>query len=48
MDVQGGQMSCLMGWDLMEYDYVRVGKGRFIPLSVKPTTSTARLTGDIV
>jgi hypothetical protein len=39
VDVQGGQMGCLTGRDLFEYDYVSVGKDGFVPISVKLMTS---------
>jgi hypothetical protein len=48
IDMQGGQMRCLSGRDLMEYDYVSVGKDGFVPISMKPMTSATRLADDIV
>jgi hypothetical protein len=48
VDVQGGRMSCLMGRDLTEYNYVSVGKDGFIPISVKPMTNATRLVDDVV
>jgi hypothetical protein len=36
-DLQEGQMKCLTGRDLLDYDYVNVGKDGSIPVSVKPT-----------
>jgi hypothetical protein len=48
IDMQGGQMRCQSGWDLMEYDYVSVGKDGFVPISMKPMTSATRLADDIV
>jgi hypothetical protein len=44
--VQGGQMGCLIGRDLTEYDYVSVSESVFIPISVKPMISMTRLSGD--
>jgi hypothetical protein len=41
-------MSCLMGCDLTDYDYVSVGKDGFVPISVKPITSMTRLSGDML
>jgi hypothetical protein len=35
VDIQGGKMKCLTSRDLMGYDYVSIGKGRFVPISVK-------------
>jgi hypothetical protein len=46
VDVQGGLMRCLAGRDLSEYDYVSIGKGGFIPISVKPTRSMTQLNND--
>jgi hypothetical protein len=39
VDVQDGQMRCSTGRDLVEYDYVSVGKEGFITISVKPMIS---------
>jgi hypothetical protein len=35
VDIQGGEMKCLTGRDLIGYDYVSIGKDRFVPISVK-------------
>jgi hypothetical protein len=48
VDVQGGRMRCLTGRDLTEYDYVSMGKDGFVPISVKPTTSTTRLSDNVL
>jgi hypothetical protein len=39
VDVQDGQMRCSTGRDLVEYDYVSVGKEGFITISMKPMIS---------
>jgi hypothetical protein len=48
VDVQGSEMSCLIGHDLTEYDYVSVGKDGFIPISVKLMMSTSWLSNGVV
>jgi hypothetical protein len=48
VDVQGGQMECLTGRDLTDYDYVSVGKYGFVPISVKPMMSGTQLNNDVV
>jgi hypothetical protein len=48
VDVQGGRMSCLTGCNLTEYDYMSVGKDRFIPISVRLMMSATQLTNNIV
>jgi hypothetical protein len=48
VDVQCGRMSCLIGCDLTEYDYISVGKEGFIPISVKPTVNATRLIDNVV
>jgi hypothetical protein len=45
VDVHDGRMSCLMGHDLTDYDYISVGKDGFVPISVKPMTSVTQLSG---
>jgi hypothetical protein len=45
-DVQGGRMSCLMGRDLIDYDYVSVSKEGFMLISIKPMLSSTRLTDE--
>jgi hypothetical protein len=37
-----------MGHDHIDYDYVRVGKDGFVPISVKSTTSMTRLSSDML
>jgi hypothetical protein len=48
VDIQGGKMKCLTGRDLTGYDYVSIGKDRFIPISVKPAIGATRLAHDLV
>jgi hypothetical protein len=48
VDIQGGQLRSLTGWDLSKYDYTIVSKEGFIPISVKPTTSTTWLINNII
>jgi hypothetical protein len=48
MDMQNGNMGCLTGHDLTNYDYVSVGKDGFIPMSVKQTASAIRLVNNMV
>jgi hypothetical protein len=35
--MQNGDVACLSGWDLSDYDYINVGKDRLVPVNVKPT-----------
>jgi hypothetical protein len=39
-DLQDGEMKCLMGRDLSDYDFISVGEDGFIPVSVKPIIMT--------
>jgi hypothetical protein len=48
VNIQGGKMKCLTGRDLMGYDYISIGKDRFVPISVKPAIGVAQLTHDLV
>jgi hypothetical protein len=48
VDIQGRKMKCLTDMDLMGYDYVSVGKDRFVPVSVKPAIGETRLAHDLV
>jgi hypothetical protein len=48
IDVQGGQIRCLTGLDLTDYDYVSVSGDRFFLISVKLTTSMTRFTSNVV
>jgi hypothetical protein len=48
VDIQEGHMGCLTGRDLIDYDYVSVGKDGFVPISVKPMTSSTRLTSNVL
>jgi hypothetical protein len=47
VDIQGGKMECLSSKDLMGYDYINIGKDRFVPISVKPAISATRLAHDL-
>jgi hypothetical protein len=47
VDIQGGEMRCLTGRDLMGYDYISVGKDGFVLISIKPTICATRLAHDI-
>jgi hypothetical protein len=35
--LQEGEVKCLTGRDLSEYDYISVGRDGFVPVNVKPT-----------
>jgi hypothetical protein len=35
--VKNGEIACVSGWDLSEYDYVSVSKDGIVPVSVKPS-----------
>jgi hypothetical protein len=48
VDIQGGNMKCLTGRDLLGYDYVSVSKDRFVPISVKPAIGATRLAHNLV
>jgi hypothetical protein len=48
VDLQDGCIDCLTGRDLTDYNYVSVSKDRFIPISVKPMTSSTRLTNNVL
>jgi hypothetical protein len=48
IDLQDGSMECLSGQDLSKYDYISVGKDGFIPISVKPMTSSTRLANSML
>jgi hypothetical protein len=47
VDILGWKMECLSGKDLMEYDYISVGKDRFVPISVKPVIGATQLAHDV-
>ena len=36
VDWQLGNMQCLTGRDLSDYDYISIGKNGFVPINVKP------------
>jgi hypothetical protein len=46
--VQGGNMECLTGCDLTEYDYMNVSKDGSVPISVKLIADATRLTDGTV
>jgi hypothetical protein len=48
VNIQGGEMGCLWGQDLMGYDYVSVNKNGFIPITVKLMMSETRLLNGVV
>jgi hypothetical protein len=48
IDVQGGWIGCLTGWDITDYDYMIVSRDMFILIRIKSTTSVTRLTSDVV
>jgi hypothetical protein len=35
-DLQDGKVKCLTGRDLMDYDYISMGRDGFVPVNVKP------------
>jgi hypothetical protein len=37
-DLQDGEVHCLLGRDLSDYDYISVRQQGFVPVNVKPTT----------
>jgi hypothetical protein len=47
VDIQGGKTECLTGRDLTDYDFVSVGKGGFVPISVKSMTEVTRVGSSI-
>jgi hypothetical protein len=48
VDIQGGKIECLTSKDLTGYDYVRIGKDWFAPISVKPAIGATQLAHDLV
>jgi hypothetical protein len=36
-DLRDGEVHCLSGRDLFEYDYISIRHDRFVPVNVKPT-----------
>jgi hypothetical protein len=48
VDIQGGKMKCLTGWDLMGYNSVSIGKDGFVLISVKLAIGGTQLAQDIV
>jgi hypothetical protein len=47
VNILGGKMECLSGKDLTGYDYISVGKDRFVPISIKPAIGATRLAHDL-
>jgi hypothetical protein len=47
VDILGRKIECLSGKDLMDNDYISVGKDGFIPISVKLAIGATRLAHDI-
>jgi hypothetical protein len=47
VDILGGKMECLSGKDFTRYDYIRICKDGFVPISVKPATGVTRLARDL-
>jgi hypothetical protein len=47
VDILGGKMECLSGKDLMGYDYISIGKDRFVLISVKPAIGATWLAHDL-
>jgi hypothetical protein len=39
-DLQDGEVCCLSGRDLVEFDYMSVGRDGFVPVNVKPMVAT--------
>jgi hypothetical protein len=48
VEIQGGKMKCLIGRDLMGYNYVSVGKDGPVPISVKLPIGVTWLAHDLV
>jgi hypothetical protein len=48
VDIQGGEMKCLTGWDLTGYDYISIDKDGFVPISVEPAIGATWLAHDLV
>jgi hypothetical protein len=46
--IQEGNMKCLTGTDLTDYDYVSISKDGFVPISVQPTIGVTRLAHNLV
>jgi hypothetical protein len=44
VDIMGGRMECLSGKNLMVYDYISVGKDRFVLISIKLAIGTTQLS----
>jgi hypothetical protein len=43
VDIRGRKIECLSSKDLSGYNHISVGKGGFVPISVKPTIGATRL-----
>jgi hypothetical protein len=48
VSIQEGNMKCLTGTDLTDYDYVSISKDGFVPISVKPMIGVTRLAHNLV
>jgi hypothetical protein len=48
IDVQDRFMKCLSRQDFSEYDYISMGKDGFVPISVKPMTSSTQLANSLL
>jgi hypothetical protein len=48
VDIQGGEMKCLTGWDLTGYDYISIDKDGFVPISVEPAIGATWLAHDLI
>jgi hypothetical protein len=48
VNIQGGKMKCLTDRDLIDYDYVSVGKDGFVSISVNPAIGATQLAHDLV
>jgi hypothetical protein len=48
VNMQGGMMECLTRQDLMDNDFMSMGKDGFVPINVKPMINTTRLNDDML
>jgi hypothetical protein len=48
VNIQGRKIESLISRDLMGYDYVSIGKDRFVPITVKPAIGATRLAHNLV
>jgi hypothetical protein len=47
IDILGGKMECLSDKDLIGYNYISIGKDRFVPISLKLVISATRLAHNL-